>query len=78
MRVDKGTEVLAIDNMQRRAIKGTTGLGFLLSGAGRVWLNSTKLEIVGADVPTTKMNVTRYSANSKFNGLLGSFFSNSG
>jgi hypothetical protein len=25
MRVDKGREVLAIDNMQRRAIKGTTG-----------------------------------------------------
>jgi hypothetical protein len=25
MRVDKRTEVLAIDNMQRRAIKGTTG-----------------------------------------------------
>jgi hypothetical protein len=74
MRVDKGTEVLAIDNMQRRAIKGTTGwqryevvldvpkeatgvgFGILLSGAGRVWLNSTKLQIVGADVPTTKMN----------------------
>jgi hypothetical protein len=73
-RVDKGTEVLAIDNMQRPAIKGTTGwqryevvldvpkeatgvaFGILLSGAGRVWLNSTKLEIVGADVPTTKMN----------------------
>jgi hypothetical protein len=70
----KGNFPLAGHNMQRRAIKGTTGwqryevaldvpkeatgvaFGILLSGAGRVWLNSTKLEIVGADVPTTKMN----------------------
>jgi hypothetical protein len=74
MRVDKGKEVMAIDNMQKRAIKGTTGwqryevvldvpkdttgvaFGILLNGAGQVWLNTTKLEIVGAEIPTTDMN----------------------
>jgi hypothetical protein len=71
MRVDKGTEQLALDNMQNRPIKGTTGwqryyvvldvpkdatgisFGILLSGPGQVWLNSTKFEIVGLDVPAT-------------------------
>jgi hypothetical protein len=74
MRVDKGKEMLAFDNMQKRAIKGTTGwqhyevilqvpkdatavsFGILLNGAGQVWLNSTKLEIVGVDVPTININ----------------------
>jgi hypothetical protein len=73
MRVDKGTEVIAFDNMQKRAINGTTGwqryevvldvpkdatvvaFGILLNGGGQVWLNSTKLEIVGAEVPTTNV-----------------------
>ena len=75
MRVDKGTEVIAFDNMQKRAIKGTTGwqryevvldvpkdatrvaFGILLDGAGQVWLNNTKLEIVGIEVPTTNKPV---------------------
>jgi hypothetical protein len=69
MRVDKGTEPLAFDNMQKRPIKGTTGwqryyvvldvpkdatgiaFGMLLSGPGQVWLNSTKFEIIGLDMP---------------------------
>jgi hypothetical protein len=73
MRVDKGKEVVAIDNMQGRAIKGTTGwqryevvldvpkdatgvaFGILLTDTGQVWLNSTKLQIVGAEVPTTNL-----------------------
>jgi len=71
MRVDKGTESLAFDNMQKRPIIGTTGwqryyvvldvpkdatniaFGILLSGPGQVWLNNTKFEIVGLDVPAT-------------------------
>lgn len=71
MRVDKGTEQLALDNMQNRPIKGTTGweryyvvldvpkdatriaFGILLDGLGEVWLNSTKFEIIGLDVPAT-------------------------
>jgi hypothetical protein len=71
MRVDKGTEPLAFDNMQKRSINGTTGwqryyvvldvpkdatsvaFGILLSGPGQVWLNNTKFEIVGLDVPAT-------------------------
>jgi hypothetical protein len=71
MRVDKGTEPLAFDNMQNRPINGTTGwqryyvvldvpkdatgiaFGILLSGPGQVWLNSTKFEIDGLDVPAT-------------------------
>jgi hypothetical protein len=71
MRVDKGTEPLAFDNMQKRPINGTTGwqryyvvldvpkdatgiaFGILLSGPGQVWLNSTKFEVVGLDVPAT-------------------------
>jgi hypothetical protein len=74
MRVDKGTETIAIDNMQNQPIKGTTGwqrnevvlevpkdatrvaFGILLNGPGQVWLNSTKLEIVGSGVPTTNLN----------------------
>jgi hypothetical protein len=73
MRVDKGKEVVAIDNMQGRAIKGTTSwqryevvldvpkdatgvaFGILLTDTGQVWLNSTKLQIVGAEVPTTNL-----------------------
>ena len=71
MRVDKGTEPLAFDNMQKRSISRTTGwqhyyvvldvpkdatgiaFGILLSGPGQVWLNSTKFETVGLDVPAT-------------------------
>jgi hypothetical protein len=30
--------------------------GILLNGPGQVWLNSTKLEIVGSGVPTTNLN----------------------
>jgi hypothetical protein len=70
MRVDKGTQLLTFDNMQKRPINGTTGwqryyvvldvpkdataiaFGILLSGPGQVWLNSTKFEVVGLDVPT--------------------------
>jgi hypothetical protein len=73
MRVDKEKEVLAFDNMEKRAIKGNTGwkryeivlevpkdatrvaFGILLDGAGQVWLNSTKLEMVGPEVPTTNV-----------------------
>jgi AraC family transcriptional regulator len=35
--------------------KDATGISFgiLLTGSGRVWLNSTKFEVVGVDVPTT-------------------------
>jgi hypothetical protein len=29
--------------------------GILLDGPGEVWLNSVKLEVVGADTPTTAM-----------------------
>jgi hypothetical protein len=71
VRVDKDKDSVAFDNMQDRAIKGTTGwqkyevvldvpqdatgifFGVLLSGSGTVWLNSTKFEVVGSDVPTT-------------------------
>jgi hypothetical protein len=71
MRVDKGAEPLAFDNMQKRPIIGTTGwqryyvvldvpkdatniaFGILLSGPGQVWLNNTRFEIVGLDVPAT-------------------------
>ena len=62
---------VAFDNMENRAIKGTTGwqrydvvldvpkdataisFGILLAGSGVVWLNGTKFEVVGADVPIT-------------------------
>jgi len=71
MRIDQGKDMLALDNMQDRPIKGTTGwqrydvvldvpqdstgisFGILLDGAGKVWLNSTKLDVVGVDVPVT-------------------------
>jgi hypothetical protein len=71
MRVDKEKDSVAFDNMQDRAIKGSTGwqkyevvldvpqdatgifFGVLLDGAGTVWLNSAKFDVVGADVPTT-------------------------
>ena|ERR1700674_2457959 len=77
MRVDKGTDQLALDNMQNRPIKGTTGwqryyvvldvpkdatriaFGILLDGPGEVWLNSTKFEIVGLDVPATSPSERR-------------------
>jgi hypothetical protein len=77
MRVDKGTEQLALDNMQNRPIKGTTGwqryyvvldvpkdatriaFGILLDGPGEVWLNGTKFEIVGLDVPATSPSERR-------------------
>jgi hypothetical protein len=37
--------------------KDATGVAFgiLLTDTGQVWLNSTKLQIVGAEVPTTKL-----------------------
>jgi hypothetical protein len=71
MRVDQGKDVVAMDNMQDRAIKGTSGwqrydvvlevpkdatgisFGILLAGGGEVWLNSTKFDVVAADVPVT-------------------------
>jgi hypothetical protein len=74
MRVDKGKAVVAFDNMQDRAIKGTTGwqryevvldvpedatgisFGILLTGAGEVWLSSTRFETVGIDIPTTSLS----------------------
>jgi len=88
MRVDKGTEPLAFDNMQKRPIIGTTGwqryyivldvpkdatgiaFGILLSGPGQVWLNSTKFEIVGLDVPattTSEKNLPGKPVNLDFN-----------
>jgi hypothetical protein len=71
MRVDKEKSPVAFDNMENRAIKGTTGwqrydvvlgvpkdataisFGILLAGSGVVWLNDTKFDVVGADVPVT-------------------------
>jgi hypothetical protein len=71
MRIDQGKEVVAIDNIQDRATKGTTGwqmyevvldvpqgstgisFGILLDGGGEVWLNSTKFEVIGREVPVT-------------------------
>jgi hypothetical protein len=71
MRVDKEKSPVAFDNMENRAIKGTTGwqrydvvlgvpkdataisFGILLAGSGVVWLNGTKFDVVGADVPVT-------------------------
>jgi hypothetical protein len=71
MRVDKEKSPVAFDNMENRAIKGTTGwqrydvvlgvpkdataisFGILLAGSGVVWLNATKFDVVGADVPVT-------------------------
>jgi len=70
--VDKGKEMgVAFDNMQDRAIKGTTdwrlyevvldvpedatgiASGILLTGAGEVWLNGARFEVVGPDVAVT-------------------------
>jgi hypothetical protein len=63
--------MVAFDNMQDRAITGTTGwqrynvvldvpkdatgisFGILLNGTGEVWLNSTKFEVVGPEIPVT-------------------------
>jgi hypothetical protein len=75
VRVDKGKEMgVAFDNMQDRAIKGTTdwrryevvldvpkdatgiALGILLTGAGEVWLNGARFEVVGPDVAVTVSN----------------------
>lgn len=71
LRIDKGSVPVGFDNMEKRAIKGTTGwqryevvldvpneatgiaFGALLTGAGSVWLNSAKIEVVGTDVSTT-------------------------
>lgn len=84
MRVDKGSQQLAFDNMQDRPIKATTGwqkyevvldvpqdatgifFGVLLSGAGSVWLNNVKLEVVGSDVPTTAKKVPDEPVNLNF------------
>jgi len=78
VRVDKGKETgVAFDNMQDRAIKGTTdwrryevvldvpedatgiALGILLTGAGEVWLNGARFEVVGADVAVTGSKNTK-------------------
>ena len=77
MRVDKGKDSVAFDNMQDRPITGNnawreytvvldvpqnaTGIffGVLLSGSGEVWVNSVKLEPVGAEVPTTGSGATQ-------------------
>jgi hypothetical protein len=77
LRVDKGTSSVAFDNMQDRALKGTSGwqryavvldvpkeatgifFGVLLSGSGKVWINSGNFEIVGEDVPTTGSSANR-------------------
>jgi hypothetical protein len=71
MRIDRGKDVVAFDNMYNRAIKGTAdwqryevildvpkdatsiSFGVLLTGGGEVWLNSTKFDVVGDDVPVT-------------------------
>jgi hypothetical protein len=71
MRVDRGRDAIALDNMHNRPIKGATGwkqyevvldvpqdatgisFGSLLDGAGEVWLNSAKFDVVGAAVPVT-------------------------
>ena len=71
MRVDRGKDTVAFDNMHNRAIKGTGGwqryevvldvpkdatgisFGILLAGGGEVWLNSTKFDVVGENVPAT-------------------------
>jgi hypothetical protein len=52
--------------------KGATGIAFgiFLDGPGEVWLNSTKFEIVGVDVPTTSpiaRSLTDKPVNLEFN-----------
>jgi hypothetical protein len=77
LRVDKGTSSVAFDNMQDRALKGTSGwqryavvldvpkdatgifFGVLLSGTGKVWINSGNFEVVSDDVPTTGSSTNR-------------------
>ncbi len=74
VRVDSGKNVVAFDNMQNRAIKGTTewqryevvldvpkdatgiALGILLTGAGEVWMNGARFDVVGPDVAVTGSN----------------------
>ena len=74
VRVDSGKDAVAFDNMQNRAIKGTTewhryevvldvpknatgiALGILLTGAGEVWMNGARFDVVGPDVAVTGSN----------------------
>jgi hypothetical protein len=54
----KGTSGWQQYNVVLDVPKDATGIAFgiLLTGSGRVWLNSTKFEVVGMDVPTTGQN----------------------
>lgn len=51
----KGTSDWQQYNIVLDVPKDATGIAFgiLLTGSGRVWLNNTKFEVVGTDVPTT-------------------------
>jgi hypothetical protein len=74
LRIDgQERQMLGFDNMQNRAVKGTSdwqeasvvlevpsgasalAYGFFVSGGGKMWVNGQRIEVVGADVPTTNM-----------------------
>jgi len=75
---------LAIDAMERRPIRGTTGwarvevvldvapeasqivLGLTLTGAGTVWIDEVRLEVVDRSVPTTSYRPPEKPVNADF------------